>query len=263
MILDEIVKKTKERVTRNKENISIEDMKALAYQKPITYNYPFLQALKQDSLSYIMEIKKASPSKAVIAEEFHYIEIAKEYERIGASAISVLTEPDFFQGHIQFLKDIRKHVKIPILRKDFIIDEYMIYEAKAAGADAILLICSLLDDEQLKSFLDLTHDLGMSALVEAHNALEVQRALAVNAAIIGVNNRDLRDFSVDFYNSIELRKSVPDDVIFVSESGINSHEHIQILTKHHINAVLIGETLMRSSNKQETFDHLRGKTNED
>ncbi|MCD7840516.1 MAG: indole-3-glycerol phosphate synthase TrpC [Erysipelotrichaceae bacterium] len=256
MILDKIVDKTLIRVEQSKEKISLDELKS---QLPkINYDYLFEQALRKEGMSFIMEVKKASPSKGLIAPDFPYIEIAKDYEKIGASAISILTEPDFFQGSIQYLKEIRQNVSIPLLRKDFTIDEYMIYEAKVYGADAILLICAILDDRQLTNYLKLAHDLGLSAIVETHDEEEMHRALKSGARIIGVNNRNLKDFTVDFHNSIRLRNMVDDDIVFVSESGIKTYEDIHTLEENHVNAVLIGETLMRASDKQAMFDELRG-----
>ncbi len=256
MILDKIVDKTLIRVEQSKQKVSLEELKS---QLPIiTYDYPFEQALREEGMSFIMEVKKASPSKGLIAPDFPYVDIAKDYEKIGASAISILTEPDFFQGSIQYLKEIRQNVSIPLLRKDFTIDEYMIYEAKVYGANAILLICAILDDQQLTNYLKLAHDLGLSAIVETHDEEEMQRALKSGARIIGVNNRNLKDFTVDFHNSIRLRNMVDDDIVFVSESGIKTYEDIHTLEENNVNAVLIGETLMRATNKQAMFDELRG-----
>ena len=239
--------------------------------------FPFRDNLAADGISFICEVKKASPSKGLIAPDFPYVEIAKEYEAAGASAISVLTEPFYFQGSNQFLMDIKKEVNIPLLRKDFTVDEYMIYEAKVIGASAVLLICAILDDEQLASYLRLAHELGMSALVEAHDEDEVRRAIACGAGIIGVNNRDLRTFTVDIMNSVRLRKLIPDTVpvthmgtevpvpsvpqkmVYVSESGIKTKEDIDRLKANGTDAVLIGETFMRSPDKKKLFAEFRGE----
>lgn len=258
MILDDIVEKTKIRVEREKQIISCEKMKEKAYQQKITKEYPFEKKLKEKKLSFICEVKKASPSKGLIAKDFDYLAIARSYEEIGASCISVLTEPDFFQGSIDYLNEISQEVSIPLLRKDFIIDEYMIYQAKVNHASAILLICSILDDETLKRFFEIADGLGLSCLVEAHDEEEVKRAISIGARIIGVNNRNLKTFQVDIMNSIRLRKLVSKDILFVSESGIKNHEDIQRLYDHHINAVLIGETLMKAKDKQKMIDQLRG-----
>ena len=316
MILDEIAEKTKERVAEQKKKVPLEEMKrqALDIVARETDNgsspyskFLFRDNLAADGISFICEVKKASPSKGLIAPDFPYVEIAKEYEAAGASAISVLTEPFYFQGSNQFLMDIKKEVNIPLLRKDFTVDEYMIYEAKVIGASAVLLICAILDDEQLASYLQLAHELGMSALVEAHDEDEVRRAIACGAGIIGVNNRDLRTFTVDIMNSVRLRKLIPDMVpakrspmkesakgstkgsgtdtvcdvrsdiesdrgpdpfvecsvhqkmVYVSESGIKTKEDIDRLKANGTDAVLIGETFMRSPDKKKLFAELRGE----
>lgn len=259
MILDEIAAKTVERVCVNKKNLSLTELKKQVYDLPATHNFPFYNALSAKELSFICEIKKASPSKGIIAEDFPYMEIAKDYEKSGAAAISVLTEPFWFKGDDRYVKEISSNVNIPVLRKDFTVDEYMIYEAKLMGAGAILLICAILSDNQLQEYTCIAHELGISVLVEAHDAMEIGRALKCGAKIIGVNNRDLRDFTVDINNSIRLRKLVPYDYIFVSESGIKTADDIQALYSNGTNAVLIGETLMRCNNKKEMLDNLRGK----
>ena len=285
MILDEIAAKTKERVAEQKKKVPLEAIKRQAFDivaretdngsSPYS-KFPFRDNLAADGISFICEVKKASPSKGLIAPDFPYVEIAKEYEVAGASAISVLTEPFYFQGSNQFLIDIKKEVNIPLLRKDFTVDEYMIYEAKVIGASAVLLICAILDDEQLASYLQLAHELGMSALVEAHDEEEVRRAIACGAGIIGVNNRDLRTFTVDIMNSVRLRKLIPDMVpaagtgaaadtlapqkmVYVSESGIKTKEDIDRLKANGTDAVLIGETFMRSPDKKKLFAELRGE----
>ena len=218
----------------------------------------FLEALKTSGISYICEVKKASPSKGVIAEDFPYIEIAEGYEAAGASAISCLTEPFYFKGSDRYLAEIASAVDIPVLRKDFTIDEYMIYEAKTLGASAVLLICSLLDDEQLREYIDIAQSLGLDALVEAHDGDEVLAAVDAGAKIIGVNNRDLRDFTMDMNNSIRLRRMAPADTVFVSESGIKTADDIKSLRDNNVDAVLIGETLMRSSDKKAALQQLNG-----
>ena len=223
----------------------------------INEDFPFKEALKDSEIAIIAEVKKASPSKGLIARDFDYIEIAREYEEAGASAISVLTEPYFFKGSNNFLMEISENVSIPILRKDFTIDEYMIYEAKLLGASAVLLIVSILDDAQLKEYLDLSHDLGLSAIVETHDANEIKTALDAGAEIIGVNNRNLADFTVDIENSIRLRSLVGDDVVFISESGIKTKEDVTRLKENNVDAVLIGETLMRSEDKKSMIFELK------
>ena len=218
----------------------------------------FLETLKKPGMSYICEVKKASPSKGLIAEDFPYLEIAKEYEAAGASAISCLTEPFYFKGSDRYLREITDAVDIPVLRKDFTVSEYMIYEAKILGASAVLLICSLLDDVQLKGYMEVAKNLGMDALVEAHDSDEVFRAIAAGAEIIGVNNRDLRTFKVDMGNSIALRALAPADTVFVSESGIRTAGDIGRLRDNDVDAVLIGETLMRREDKKAALEELNG-----
>ena len=223
----------------------------------IKEDFPFKEALKDPEIAIIAEVKKASPSKGLISRDFDYIEIAREYEEAGASAISVLTEPYFFKGSNDFLREISENVSIPILRKDFTIDEYMIYEAKLLGASAVLLIVSILDDDQLKKYLNLAHELGLSAIVETHDADEIKTALDAGAEIIGVNNRNLADFTVDIENSIRLRSLVGDDVVFISESGIKTKEDVTRLKENNVDAVLIGETLMRSEDKKSMIFELK------
>lgn len=249
-MLDEIIEKTKERVEQAKEIIPLEELKSQVSQLEISEDFPFKKALSGDDIAIIAEVKKASPSKGLIAEDFDYLKIAKEYEEAGASAISVLTEPYFFMGDDDYLREIAEAVDIPVLRKDFVIDEYMIWEAKLLGASAVLLIVSILDIVQLKRYLDLAHDLGLSAIVETHDGDEIMRAMTVGAEIIGVNNRNLNDFTVDIENSINLRRCVGEDVIFISESGIKTKEDVARLKENNVDAVLIGETLMKSDDKK-------------
>ena len=256
-MLEEIVLKTKERVEESKKNKPLDDLKKEVLALEISKEFPFKKALSEEDISIIAEVKRASPSKGLIVDDFDYIEIAKEYELAGASAISVLTEPYFFMGSNEYLSSISKNVNIPLLRKDFIIDEYMIWEAKLIGASAILLIVSILDIVQLKKFLDLAHDLGLSAIVEVHDSYEISNALIVGAEIIGVNNRDLKDFSVNIENSINLRRCVSSDVIFISESGIKTKEDIIKLRENNVDAVLIGETLMKSDDKISMISELK------
>lgn len=234
---------------------SFEDVKAKALQLP-KGDFSFEKALKTDGLSFICEVKKASPSKGVIAENFPYLAIAREYEIAGASAISCLTEPKWFLGRDEYLEDIVQNVSIPVLRKDFTVCEYQIYETKLLGAGAVLLICALLDTKTIKRYISLCDELGLSALVEAHNEDEIRSALNAGARIIGVNNRDLRDFSVDVNHSTKYRQMIPSDVIFVSESGIKSHDDIKVLLDNKTDAVLIGETLMRAENKKTALQEL-------
>ena len=258
MILDTIVEATKIRVAQEKQVESPEAVKAAALALPSDTGFPFEAALRQQDFNFICEVKKASPSKGVIAEHFPYLDIAKEYEMAGAAAISVLTEPDFFKGDKKYLQEIASTVKIPVLRKDFIIDEYQIYQAKVWGASAILLICACLDVPTLTKFRELADSLGLSSLVEAHDEKEVQMAIDCGARIIGVNNRNLKDFTVDVQNSVRLRNLVQDDVIFVSESGLETPEDIQVLRDNNIGVALMGETFMRSPNKVEKLAYLYG-----
>ena len=260
MILDKIVEATKIRVAQEKQVESPEAVKAAALALPPDTGFPFEAALRQQDFNFICEVKKASPSKGIIAEHFPYLDIAKEYEVAGAAAISVLTEPDFFKGDKKYLQEIASTVKIPVLRKDFIIDEYQIYQAKVWGASAILLICACLDVPTLTKFRELADSLGLSSLVEAHDENEVQMAIDCGARIIGVNNRNLKDFTVDVQNSVRLRNLVQDDVIFVSESGLETPEDIQVLRDNNIGVALMGETFMRSPNKVEKLAYLYGPT---
>ena len=260
MILDTIVEATKVRVAQEKKVETPEAVKAAALALPSDTGFPFEAALRQQDFNFICEVKKASPSKGIIAEHFPYLDIAKEYEVAGAAAISVLTEPDFFKGDKKYLQEIASTVKIPVLRKDFIIDEYQIYQAKVWGASAILLICACLDVPTLTKFRELADSLGLSSLVEAHDEQEVQMAIDCGARIIGVNNRNLKDFTVDVQNSVRLRNLVQDDVIFVSESGLETPEDIQVLRDNNIGVALMGETFMRSPNKIEKLAYLYGPT---
>ena len=260
MILDRILEATKIRVAQEKQVETPEAVKTAALALPSDTGFPFEAALRQQDFNFICEVKKASPSKGIIAEHFPYLEIAKEYEVAGAAAISVLTEPDFFKGDKKYLQEIASTVKIPVLRKDFIIDEYQIYQAKVWGASAILLICACLDVPTLTKFRELADSLGLSSLVEAHDEHEVQMAIDCGARIIGVNNRNLKDFTVDVQNSVRLRNLVQDDVIFVSESGLETPEDIQVLRDNNIGVALMGETFMRSPNKVEKLAYLYGPT---
>ncbi|MDD3251948.1 MAG: indole-3-glycerol phosphate synthase TrpC [Lachnospiraceae bacterium] len=262
MILDEIAARTRERIQAEKQRIPAENVRRMAQEAAKAGDraeFPFAKALRQPGLSFICEVKKASPSKGVIAHTFPYCQIAREYEEAGASAISVLTEPFYFQGSDRYLQEIAQQVQIPIIRKDFTIDPYMIDQAKVLGASAILLICAILEDGELEEYQAQANELGLSALVEAHDAREVERALRVGAQIIGVNNRDLKTFQVDVNNSIRLRGMVPPNIIFVSESGIKGPVDTRQLYENGTDAVLIGETLMRSSDKRGMLERLRGQ----
>lgn len=260
MILDQIVAATKVRLEKEKALISKEEyIEQITKRKNEIPDFFMEKTLKKEGIHFICEVKKASPSKGVIAQEFDYLQIAKDYEAAGASAISVLTEPDFFQGDIRYLNEICKNVKIPLLRKDFIIDSYQIYQAKANGASCVLLICAILSETQLKEYITICDSLGLSALVEIHDEEEAKMAIAAGARIVGVNNRNLKDFTVDINNSLRLRSKIKDDILFVAESGIKTAQDIKQLYDAHVNGVLIGETMMKSTNKKKMICELRGE----
>lgn len=262
MILDNLAAATQARVERKKAQIPLETVKEQALNlatKEGTFTFPFEQAIAKEGISFICEVKKASPSKGIIAEDFPYLEIAREYEQAGADCISVLTETDYFKGEDRFLREINDAVQIPTIRKDFIIDEYMIYEAKLLGASCVLLIAALLDTETIRQYKAICDQLGLSALVEAHDEAETASALAAGARMVGVNNRNLKDFTVDIHNSTRLRELVPRNVLFVAESGIKTAEDIAELVGAGVNGILIGETLMRSPDKARMLDELRSK----
>jgi len=257
-ILDELADYAKQRSHIAQETLPLDEIKQKALSLP-KQNFEFEKALKGDGMSFISECKKASPSKGLIAPDFPYLQIAKDYEKAGADCISVLTEPKWFLGSDQYLQEITDAISIPCLRKDFTVDDYMIYEAKLLGASAVLLICSILSEEAIKNHITLCDSLGLSALVEAHDEKEVQMALNAGARIVGVNNRNLKDFSVDTGNSQRLRELIPSSVIFVSESGVSSREDVQRIEEIGADAVLIGETLMRAEDKKARLDELRGR----
>lgn len=283
MILDDLAIATKKRIEKQKEEERVdalfEEVQALlasGYQNPAEKRlgaFPFEKALggranletelanpgdaDKKHFAIISEVKKASPSKGTIAEKFPYLAIAKEYEAAGADAISCLTEPDYFKGSDQYLMEIAKEVAIPVLRKDFTVDPYMIYQARKFGASAVLLIAAILTDEELKEYFRIAESLGLSCLFEAHDAEEVERCLAAGARILGVNNRNLKDFTVDINNSVRLREMVPADIIFVSESGISKPSDVKTLKSNGTNAVLIGEMLMRSNEKSKLIAELK------
>ncbi|MCL2157012.1 MAG: indole-3-glycerol phosphate synthase TrpC [Methanobrevibacter sp.] len=280
MILDKIIECTEKRIENKKKEVAMDDLISTIYSlhtdsvHTSTENFAnnnlnnnlnrkfeeknsFEENLKSNEISFISEVKRASPSKGLICKDFNHVKIAKEYEKIGSSAISVLTEPYFFKGSDDYLADIANNVDLPLLRKDFIIDEYMIYESKILGASAILLISSILNKKDLKKFIKLSYKLNMYPLVEVHTKREVKIAIDSGAKIIGVNNRNLKNFEVDIHTSINLRKYVPEDIVFVSESGIKSAEDIKNLKNNNIDAVLIGESLMRSNDKKIAMDELR------
>ena len=259
-ILDQLADHARKRVMADMEENSLDTMRELAMSKSSAAGdlFAFEQALRKEDVSFICECKKASPSKGLIAPNFPYLEIAKEYEAAGADCISVLTEPKWFLGNDEFLKEIAEAVSIPCLRKDFTVNEYQIYQAKVLGASAVLLICSILTEDQMKDYIRICDNLGLSALVEVHDEREVQTALNTGARIIGVNNRNLKDFSVDTDNSRRLRELIPPNVLFVSESGVRTAEDVSALREIGADAVLIGETLMRASDKRAKLAELRG-----
>ena len=256
-ILDQLAETAKERVDATRSRVSLDELKKRALDMP-KGDFAFERALRKPGVSFICECKKASPSKGLIAPDYPYLQIAQEYEKAGADCVSVLTEPSRFLGSDDHLREIAAAIRIPCLRKDFVVDEYMLYEAKVLGASAALLICAILSEEQLKEYQAICETLGLSALVEAHDEREVQTALRVGARIIGVNNRNLKDFSIDASNSRNLRAAVPRETLFVSESGITSREDVERLRQIGVDAVLVGETLMRASDKVAKLAELRG-----
>lgn len=258
MILETIAQANRERYAEIEKQVPLEEIKRKALAMGITDEFPFEKALAKDGISYICEVKKASPSKGIIAENFPYVQIAKDYENAGASAISVLTETKWFKGENSYLQEISQNVKIPLLRKDFTVCEYQIYEAKIIGASAVLLICALLDTETIRKWIKICDSLGLSALVEAHTEEEVQSALNAGARVIGVNNRNLKDFTVDLTTCTRLRKLVPKEILFVGESGIKTAEDVQELREAGVNGLLIGETLMRNPDKKQALAKLNG-----
>jgi len=262
MILEEITTKTKERIEEEKRRLPMNELKAQVSDRERKVGFPFEKALAGEEIRFICEVKKASPSRGVIAEHFPYVEIGREYERAGADALSILTEPFYFQGRNEYLEAIRREVSIPLLRKDFTVDAYMLYEARKMGADAVLLICAILSPMQLEEYAGIAQELGLSALVEAHDEREIEMARRAGARLIGVNNRNLKDFTVDISNSIRLREKVPREILFVAESGMKSRADIAKLEENGIDAVLIGETFMRAKDKAEMLRELRGKADE-
>jgi len=266
MMLETLVRSTSIRVEKAKKDIALDELKSMILEnrRAKRFNrredFAFENSLRKNGISFICEVKKASPSKGIIDPVFLYAEIAEEYEKAGADAISVLTEPEYFMGSDVYLKEISERVSIPVLRKDFIIDEYQVYEAKLIGADAVLLICALLETDILKKYIELCDTLGLSALVEAHTEDEIKSALKAGARIVGVNNRDLKTFETDIRNCIRLRAHVPENIIYVAESGIQTRDDILMLEEAGVDAVLIGETLMRSRDKNAMLGYLKGKT---
>lgn len=258
MILDTIVLSTAKRVAAAKERLSLSQVKAAAMKMNCATDFPFERQLTRAGINFICEVKRASPSKGLIVTDFLYLDIARAYEEAGAAAISVLTEPEFFLGSNEYLREISAAVTVPCLRKDFIIDEYQIYEAKLLGASAVLLICAILDGETVKRYIEMCDTLGLSALVEVHDEKEMHSAIEAKARVIGVNNRNLNDFTVDIDTSCRLRDLAPSGVIFVAESGIKSTADVAALRNGGVNAVLVGEALMRAKNKKMMLEELRG-----
>ena len=261
-ILDEIAERTRRRIAEQKRPCPLTSVRdaaeAVLARENTAQTFPFEEALRQPGVQFIAEVKRASPSKGLIAPDFPYLQIACDYEAAGAAAISCLTEPYWFQGRNEYLSKIAREVGIPVLRKDFVVDEYMVYEAKALGAHAVLLICAILDDAQLAAYRELCDELGLSALVEAHTAQEVERAAACGARVIGVNNRDLKTFAVDMSAARVLRDLVPTETLFVSESGIKTAAEVQAARAMRADAVLVGEALMRAEDKRAKLAELRG-----
>lgn len=258
-ILDKIIDTVKERVDDYKRHNDFKSVRNNAEKYEISSPFSFYHSLSKNDISFICEVKKASPSKGIISEDFDYKSIAKEYEKAGADAVSCLTEPYFFKGHDNYLKSIKECIQIPVLRKDFIIDEYMIYQSVLLNADAVLLIAGILDTEQLKDYLLITKSLNISTLVEVHDEYELEKALKAQSDIIGINNRDLKTFNVDINNSIKISKLIPDNIICVAESGIQKYEDVKILKENNIDGLLIGETLMREKDKISALKLLRGE----
>ncbi len=256
-ILQTIADYARVRVIKDKEQMPLGALKAMCSENPTKDGKSFETALKKPYMSFICEIKKASPSKGIISGDFPYLNIAEDYVDAGADCISCLTEPKWFLGSDNIFKEIRDRVSIPMLRKDFVVDEYQIYQAKYMGANAVLLICAILDTAKIAKYLELCNKLGLAALVEAHNEKEIKNALMAGARIIGVNNRNLKDFSVDIENSLRLRSLVPNGIIYVAESGFKTPEDINALREAKVDAVLIGETLMRATDKKKMLESLR------
>jgi indole-3-glycerol phosphate synthase len=256
-ILEQLAEHARVRTEEAKRRLSAEDLRRMAESLPKRPGR-FEAALSREGISFICECKKASPSKGLIAPDFPYLHIAREYEAAGADAISVLTEPKWFLGSDEYLREIAEEVSLPCLRKDFTVDPYMIYEAKLLGASAVLLIVSLLDEARIREYLDICGSLGLAALTEAHDEGEIETALRAGAGIIGVNNRNLKDFTVDIENSRRLRKMVPADKLFVSESGVRTAADVAAARAAGADAVLVGETLMRAADIRGKLAELRG-----
>ncbi|WP_413627494.1 indole-3-glycerol phosphate synthase TrpC [Fructilactobacillus vespulae] len=261
MILDDLTNATKKRISIEKKQLPFTRIKKLVAELPVNDEFLFEKQLQQTGLNYICEIKRASPSKGDIKLNIDVESIAKSYEEAGAAAISVLTEPQYFKGNLTDLEKVVANVSVPVLRKDFTIDSYMIYQAKLAGASAVLLICAILTDNELKKFFELANKLGISAIFEAHDEREIKRALAIGARIIGVNNRNLKNFTINLSNARNLRKLVPKRVLFISESGVKSSNDIDELKAANVNGVLIGETMMLAKDKKKKLLELSNGEN--
>ncbi|MEQ8201638.1 MAG: indole-3-glycerol phosphate synthase TrpC [Syntrophomonadaceae bacterium] len=258
MILDMLAEAARQRVQRNEARLPLARLKKNALETPVPAGFRFEQALSRPGTNFICEVKKASPSRGLIVSEFPYLQIALDYEQAGAAAISVLTEPVYFRGRDEYLAEISQAVRIPVLRKDFIISEYQLFEAKLLGASAVLLISALLDAVIVRDYIDICDGLGVSALVETHDEGEIEDALSAGARVIGVNNRNLKDFSVDLGNSLRLRRLVPKEIIFVAESGISTADQVRTLRRHGVDGILIGEALMLAPDKNVMLQELRG-----
>ncbi len=257
MILDELATYAQQRVLADKQAHPLEELKQRCETVSPRTPFAFEQALRADALSFICEVKKASPSKGIIAPDFPYLDIAKQYEQAGADCISCLTEPKWFLGSDTIFTDIRAAVQTPMIRKDFTVDEYQIYQAKLMGADAVLLICAILDTQTIARYLGICETLGLTALVEAHDAAEIQSAVDAGARVIGVNNRNLKDFSVDFSNASRLRDLIPPESIYVAESGVSCAADVAALRSIGADAVLMGEVLMRAPDKTALLREMR------
>lgn len=256
-ILDTIAAHARERVAADRAKLPLEALRERCRESPAADGVSFLDALQKPGMRFICEVKKASPSKGIISEDFPYLEIAREYEAAGADCLSCLTEPKWFLGSDQIFRDIRLAVRTPMLRKDLTVDEYQLYQSKLLEANAVLLICAILDTRTIARYLDICSGLGLAALVEAHDEAEIASAVSAGAKIIGVNNRNLKDFSVDFSNATRLRDRIPPDVLYVAESGVSSAKDVAALKKIGADAVLMGEVLMRAEDKAALLREMR------
>ncbi|MDO4536940.1 MAG: indole-3-glycerol phosphate synthase TrpC [Coriobacteriales bacterium] len=261
-ILKVIADHNRRLVSEAQERVSKDELAERAFACPSATGYPFEEALARPGLSFICEVKRASPSKGVIAADFDHLAVARSYEAAGADAISCLTEPKWFLGSLDYLADIARETTTPVMRKDFVVDSYQLYEAKLAGASAVLLLCGVLDDEQLSAYLELCKELGLSALVEAYDEDELRRAVAVGAHMIGVNNRNLKDFSVDFAHAQRMRELVPADRLYVAESGVASLDDVATIARMGADAALVGEFLMRAGDKSALLSEMRASAEE-